>query len=1020
MRTILTAAMNNPSVVFVFFAALAIFGVASFITMPRLEDPEINPPFATVVTALPGASAEMVERLVTEPLEEAISELEDIKDLVSVSKTGYSKIDIELHAGVDVLEHWRTMRRLIRDAQDQLPDDAIQSKIFAENILDVGVMTLAVVAPTGSDPDGVITVLDGLAHATEQAIGKMPGVGRVELQGNLKEEVAVEVDLKKLALRRVPFTRVLGALRAANPRLPGGDVAVAGTNYAVRTARTFESVDQVAQVTVDVAGTGTPVRVSDVATVKRAPAQARDRARYLQRPAVLITPYMQSDWSITRLGADLREAVPSLAAPLPEGFELKIVSDQSQRVNKRIGHFMLNLFEGLVLVIGVTALALGLGGMVPVAISLPLAMLMGLGGMNALGLALHQVSISSLVIVIGMLVDNSIVITENVERHMRLGASPKQAAIDGALEVWGSVLTSTLTTVVAFTPLAFMSDNTGDFIRTLPIVVCLTLGSSYLAAMLLTPIVAARLYRPRETIITRLERRVLPHFDRLLDRALARPLITLALSGLLLAGALSSMNLLGVRFFPKAELSQFHVLVTAPAEANIAVTEETVRMVEQVLDEIPDVSHYASALGRGMPRFYYNVFPVRSDEAHGQILVTLKDDAQLTAAEVVEMLNRRFSNAPGVRIEPLEIEQGPPVGAPVVVRLQSKELAPIRRAAQEVIARIEGLPEVERVYDDFGLDVPRIAVEVDRAQASRAGLNEADIATAVRLAVAGIEATTLRDADEELSVVVRGRFEQEKDFSGLENLFVDSSVTQEAVPIRQVATVVPDFTLGAIPHRDQERTITVRVWNRSKISADELEVAVQRALEGFGVPQGVELSFGGETEHRSRSFESLGRLAIIAIFAVLVILVFQFRSLIKPFAILVALPLSAIGGILGLWVLGAPLGFMAILGLVALIGVVVNDSIVLVEFVEICRRQEMPVDKAVRQGARIRLRPIAMTTVTTVFGILPLALFGGSLWRPMGAVIIFGLITSSLLTLIIVPVLYRQLDRLASLFKRSS
>jgi len=1025
VRRLIVAALDNPAVVVALFAALTLAGVMSFFSMPRREDPEVNPPFALIITALPGASAERVERLVTDPLEDAIDELEDIKRMSSTSRTGVSVIEIELYQEVDVLERWRTLRRLVAGAEELLPDDATRPEIRAENLLDVGVMTIAVAGPASDDTPQARAVLERIAEELEDRIERIPGIARVSAQGMAEPEVAVDVDLRSLAVKRIPFARVVGALQAANARMPGGDMAVSGTRYPVETSGAFESVEQVEQAVVDVSQAGTPVTVGDVAQVSLGSAEDRERVRFRGRPGVLLTPFMQDGQSVTDLALELRELVREQSESVPQGYELVVVSDQAERVEQRIDKFSFNLLQGLCLVIAITALALGFGGMIPVTSALPLAMVMGLAGMNAVGLELHQVSISALVLVIGMLVDNSIVITENVERHMRLGSSPRQAAIDGAHEVWGSVLSSTLTTVVAFTPLAFMSDNTGEFIRSLPIVVCLTLGSSYLVAMLVTPALAARLYRPRETIAARLERRVVPVFDRLLARALKRPWVPIGVALVALVLALLSTGMadlahfpkLDVEFFPKSETREFHVDVTAPLGSSLHTTEEGVLEVEQALEQVPEVAAYTAALGRGFPRFYYNVFPRDADEAHAQVHVALKQDGRPTA-EIVAELNERLGHLPGTRIEPRELEQGPPVGAPVVVRLSGDDIPPLRAAAREVIRLVEGSPAVDLAYDNYGPDVPRVAVDVDRVRASRAGLAESEIAAAVRLAVAGFEATTLRDADEEVPVVVRAHADQRSDFGGLATIYVDSQVSGQAVPILQLAEVVPDFTLGSIRHRNRARTVTVRIYPAPGTSTTELEQAVDGAIDGYRPPSGVALELGGETEHRSRSFESLGRLGLIAILAVFVILVFQYRSLLKPLAILTALPLALIGAVVGLWVLQEPLGFMAVLGLVSLIGVVVNDSIVLVEFVEICRRRGADLDDAIRQGVRIRLRPIAMTTITTIFGMVPLTFFGGSLWRPMGAVIIFGLLTSTLLTLVIVPVLYRQLERAKQLATR--
>ncbi|MDJ0763366.1 MAG: efflux RND transporter permease subunit [Myxococcota bacterium] len=1026
MKFVLRAALGNPAVVTAFFGAFIVAGLFSFFNMPRKEDPEVNPPFGVVITPLPGASAATVERLVTEPLETAIGELPDLKTLVSGSRTGVSVITIELFHEADVLDRFRTLRRLVSEGASELPSDALPSDIRAENLLDVGIMTMAVSA-TGEGTDSTVNQkLTALAESLESRVKKLSGISRVAIQGTIEKEVRVETDLHALAVRRVPFTRLLGALQSANNRLPGGDIAIQGSRFPVETSGAFERLSEVAATTIDVSPTGTPVKVADVATVALGEEDARVRARYMGRPAVLVTPYMQDGAKITALGERLSALVDDFRSSLAPGFHVDIASNQSARVDRRISKFVVNLLQGLGLVIGITAIALGLGGMIPIAAALPLAMLMGLALMDAVGIELQQMSLYALVLVIGMLVDNSIVITENVERHMRFGKSSRDAALDGTYEVAGSVLSSTLTTIVAFIPLAFMSDNAGEFIRSMPIVVSLTLASSYVVAMVVTPALATRLYRPQETIATRLERWAQPKFDRFLWGALRHPWVTLGISGMFLAGTIwvivgtlnGNLALVGLEYFPKSESRECHIDITTPVGSHITTTEQAVKKVETALAQVPEIASYTATVGEGFPRFFYNVFPRSSDESHAQIHLRLTKDGRPTP-QILAAIKALVGPMPGTRVEYREMEQGPPVGAPVVVRISGEEIPTIRKAAVAVIGRLKGSPIIEDVYDDFGPDIPRVSVDVDRDRAARVGLSEGEIAAAVRMAITGVQATTLRQGDEEIPIVVSAKEDERQDIGDLNALFVDARATGKTVPIRQVAEVVPDFTPGQIRHRDFERTISVRVWGAEDVPTTDLERVVRSVLADYTAPSGVTLTFGGETEHRTRSFASLGQLGLVALMAVFIILVIQYRSLSKPFAILAALPLSIIGAVVGLMVLKTTMGFMSIVGMVSLIGVVVNDSIVLVEFIEQQRRQGEGLDAAIREGVRIRLRPIFMTTVTTIFGMIPLTFFGGVLWRPLGAVIIFGLLFATLLTLVVIPVLYRQIEKANELITKA-
>jgi len=1006
MRRLIQAAYEHPTLTGIFFTAMVLAGVFSFHNMPRREDPEVSVPYAIVVTVYPGASAEKVERLITGPIEDAAYNIGDIKKLDSYSRTGVSVVVIQIHLGCDIDEHWRRLRREIADVE--LPENALSPEITAEDLIDVGTVTLALAAPEGSEQDTVAPMLARLSDPIEKRLKKVAGVERVEVTGYPEEEVKVDVDLKKISMRRLPFTRIPGAIMAADARIPGGDLKLAGTRFPVEISSQFETEEQVKNVIVDMSDTGSPVRVGDVALVKKGPEESSVRARWMGRRAVLLTAFMQDGVDVTRLGRRLREMRSDIARNLPDGYTLAVAADQGRRVQKRISGFMFSMLQGFLLVVMVIALTLGLRGTVAVAVALPLSILMAFAGMSVFNIELQQVSIAALILAVGMLVDNSIVITENVHRHLRLGESKMSAAVNGAGEVWGSILSSTLTTMVAFIPLAFMGGMTGTFIRSIPIVICLCLASSYLVAMLLSPSLGARLLKPSGGLVLKFDRKLMPGYERLLKWTLNHPLRTLVGAFVLIAISVASVRFMDVQFFPAAEVNEFIIDIAGPPDANVDKTESVVRKVEKVLSVHQGVDQFTASVGQSMPKFYYNVETVSADEAFAQFLVHSKHGGESTAGVVAD-LKKLMPDVPGYRISVQQLEQGPPVGAPVVARLSGQKIALLRKAARQIKARLEGLPEVEQIYDDYGDDIPRVSVEVDEVHAARAGITNMDIMRQLRLAVSGVSAAELREGDDEIPVVVRVLEDQRGDFNALKSLYLDTA-GGKSTPLGQFARIVPDFTLARVIHLDRERTVSVKIWGRDT-SALMLEKAVRERISDYELPDGVELSYGGETEERDESFSNLGSLAVVAIMAVLFILVSQYRSLRHAFVIITALPFSVVGGVLGLWITHSPIGFMALVGLVSLIGVVVNGSIVLLEFIEMRRREGIDLEQAVVDAGKVRFRPIILTTVTTVGGLVPLTFFSTNLWMPMGSVVIFGLLVSTVLTLIVVPVLFTQVEK---------
>lgn len=1005
IRRLVAGAAQNWHLTLAAFLGVVVAGIIGYLSLRRQEDAKVGVPYALIVTVFPGAGPERVENLVSRPLEEAAQSIGDLRWISSTSRANVSVILLRLENGVDIDAHWQDLREAVAAARGELPEGVREPKVETKSFDDVAVLTLALSAP-GQTWDDAERRLRDEARLIERRLESVRGVSRVEIQGDRDEELAAELDLEAMKTRRVTLERVLQALAARNVKIPPGSLERGGSVVVLEASGFFRSEDEVGQTVVDVTPAGTPVRLHEIARVHRRWQDAEERIYHDGAPALLLAVFPQDSADLVELGGRLREWVERRRDELPPGLELALTTDQAERIERRVGSFVDNLWQGMLIVVVVCVLLLGARNALLVALAVPASSLGALFTMWLAGIDMHQVSLGALVIALGMLVDNAVVVADNVTAHLRLGKDRMTAAIDGASEVNLAILSSTLTTVAAFIPLMIMPGLAGEYVSSLPFVVSAALAWSYLLALFVNPMLAGQLLRPKLGLAERLQG-VLSRGYRRLAPGLLRlrwPILAAAFAGVALA--LHGLPQLGIEFFPKAEMAQFYVDVEGPDGSTVERTTASARVVEQHLRREPSVREITTMVGGGLPRFYYTHFPRENDPTVAQLLVRVAPDTPPDdVRELIVRLNRELVHLPDTRVTGHQLELGPPVGAPVVIRLAGDDVGTLRAASRALRTRLAADPEITRTADDFGQDTRQVRAVVDDAQLGRAALSHFQVAATIRAAAEGVAATTFDTHDEELPVTVRARPADRDDFALLEDLYLDSPIAGK-VPLRQVARLEPVFEVGRLHRRNLQRTLSLKVWTDTLL-ATELQTRVEGALADYRPPPDVQLELGGEAEERDEAFANLGRAAIIAVAVILIILVAQFRSYGQALTVLATIPFSIIGAFLGLWVTDSPVGFMAMLGLVSLSGVVVNNAILLLEFINIGLRQGKPLEQAIIDAAGSRLRPILATSLTTVVGLIPLTFSGGGFWEPMGAVMIGGLLTSTVLTLVVVPSLAR-------------
>lgn len=1000
----------------VMFLMAAVLGVYSLRTIPQAEDPTFPIASFTVVAVYPGATPTDMEQLVVDPLEQRLNELDDLRKLKTEIEDGLAVLSVEFEAHSDADRRHDDVVRELNALRPSLPAGLARLEVEKFDADRVNIVQLALV----SDALPVHQLAEE-AEKLGDRLERLPGVRSVARWGYPEREVVAELDAGRLAALRIPVGRVLQAVQSEDLNIPGGTVSAGATAFAVKTSGSFRRVEDVARTVV--AGTGTSlVRLSDVARVHWGYEDARHLGRYNGHRAVFVTATMKEGERIGTVRDAIYQELDAFAPGLPAGMTLERGFDQSANVHHRLAHLGWDFTLAILLVL-VTLLPLGTRASLVVMISIPLSLAIGVTLLHATGFTINQLSIVGFVIALGLLVDDSIVVVENISRFLREGHARRDAAILATRQIAVAVLGCTATLIVAFLPILFLPGNAGRFIRSLPVAVIFTIVASLVVSLTIIPFLASQLLREDPTARGNVVLRGLTwvidrSYGRWLHRALARPRTALALAALLVAGSLALVPLIGFSLFPKADTPQFLVRIATPEGASLAETDRAARFVERSVGTAPGVRAVLMNVGRSNPDIYYNIVPRHERLTVAEAFVLLdKFDVRQTP-RLLDSLQAVLDGYAGARIEVVAFENGPPIDAPIAFRVVGADLDTLRTLAAtvtEAIGATPGARDVVNPMDRFGTG---LRVAVDRERAGLLGIPTAEVDRTVRLGVAGLVAGTLRD-DGGDDYVVRLRLPaagpgSARSLDGtprpavLDELYL-TSATGAAVPLRQVATVGLERTLPVIQHFNKERSATVTANVTRGFNTDRVTRQVLARLAGVTLPAGYRIIPAGEIESREESFGGLGAAIIVAIFLTLAILVLEFRTFTSTLIVASVIPLGVVGGLVALFLSGNTLSFTAMVGFVALIGIEIKNSILLVDFTNQLREDGVPLDAAIEQAGRVRFLPIVLTTLTAVGGLLPLALQGSSLYSPLALVIIGGLLSSTLLARLVTPVMYKLL-----------
>ncbi|MEO1022192.1 MAG: efflux RND transporter permease subunit [Bacteroidota bacterium] len=981
-------------------------GSYSLLTMPRSEDPKPNFPVFTVVVVYPGTGPEDMEELVVDPIEEAIEELEDIEKVETKIQDGLVIITIDSKFGIDVDDKLNEITREINAVRSDLPDGILSLDIdkFDPNS-NVSIMQLAVYSGEAS----YARLLD-IAEDLEYRLEQINGLSGVEIEAEQEEEIRVSLDMQKMANQNISVPQVVGILTSQNTNIPGGNLKSANRSFTIKTSGGFKNLDEIGS-TVITSNSGQMVYLRDIADVAFAYEDMRWKGTYLGQQAVFVTLTQEASENVVELTDRVSSAVQEFSETLPPEVQLVTVFQQAEAVQARLSEFLVNLMQGIGLVGLIIFLFLGIRPAVIIMFVIPLSIMLAIAGLDSSGYALQQISIAALVIALGLLVDNGIVVVENIVRFRTLGFSLPQAAYKGTSEVGPAVISSTITTLLAFAPLALLSSGAGEFLRSLPVTVILVLVASLLLALTFTPIFSSRVLGKRTAhsgiimpFIQRISRKA---YIPSLKLALRRPLLFVVGALLFFFGAFALFPYVGISFFPTADKPLLLIEVEAPNGANIDETERAVLYIEEVLQQTPGIKDYASNVGHGNPTVYYNRVGKEYERTHGQVIVNFEEWNPADFYSTLNDLRQAFASYTDATISFTELKNGPPFEAPIEIKVIGDDLAVLRAIAfdvERVLAQSEGTLNVE---NPLAIAKTDLKVAVDRERASMYGVNILDTDIAVRAGLAGYSVGEVSlDNAEEYPLIVRLPVEEDTRISDLDKIYFATPQNQP-VPLRQIAGLEFESTVNEIQHFDFQRSIAVTADVINPDATTTITEQIMAELEKLDVPEGYSLYIAGEYEAQQETFGDLGALLILAMVGIFAVLVLQFRSFKQPLIVFAAVPLAVTGSFIALFIIGWSFSFFAFVGFISLIGIVVNNSIILVDYTNQLMAEGLNKYEAVVKGAETRFIPIILTTTTTILGLLPLTLQATSLWSPLGWTIIGGMISSTFLTLIIVPILYQ-------------
>ncbi len=1009
---IVEASMKNRQITLLITLLLVVVGVYSLMHMARREDPKMTIRQGLIIMTYPGAKAIRVEKQVTKRIEEHLFRYEEVKKDETESRTsdGLSIIQVELQGWVKNRDKfWSKLRHDLYELKAaSLPRETIGPVINS----DFG-DTIALLIAVESDRH-TYTDLKDYIEIIEDELRPLLVVSKLKRYGEQKEQLYVTSNSQKLSKYGVSIQQVIEALQSMNTVNYAGEIKSGSSEIQIHTSDLYDSVDQILEQQVYITPKGEIVRVKDVAEVERRYMEPDSFIRVNGTKVLMLSVEMQSGYNIVEFGQKVDERLDLAKKRLPSDVRVRKVVDQPSVVDHSIMHFLKEFLIAIVAVILVMMVLLPLRVALVSALAIPITIMITFAFLDFLKIDLQQMTLAGLIVVLGMVVDNAIVIVDDYIERLDQGAPPWDAGWQSATDLFVPVFSATIAIICAFIPMdLILSGNAGEFLFTLPVAVAVALVVSLFVAILLTPLLCYFLIKTglhsaakKKTKPSALDR-LQAFYDAVLLKAFNRPGITLLVGFMTIVATVVLMSRLPIRMFPIVERNQFCLEIYMNQGINLETTDRAVKKIERLLGKDERVTEVASFVGCASPRFYMTYAPQMPDKNYAQVLINTASN-QATQELVDELLIKLNDFLPDGQILVKQLQQGPPVDAPIEVRVVGNDLVAIKKIGNQIKEILKNTAGTNFVRTTFREDYYDIGVKVDEDVANRLGFSSQSIAQLLALSFKGAAVSTLWEGDNPIDIFLRFDKESRTDFDAIGNAYVTSPATGAAVPLRQIAKLVPEWQTGKIRRRNGVRTLTVRSEAQMGRMPNEILNKIMPQIHAIDLPLGISINYGGELEDEKETMGEFAAALGTSLILIFMVLLFQFKELKKTVIIMITIPLSWFGAIFGLYITNNPFCFTGFIGVISLSGLVVRNGIILIDYADklLAVRKEEDVRSVALDAGKRRMRPVFLTSIAAAAGVVPMIIGGSPLWAPLGSVLSVGLIFGMILTLFIVPVLY--------------
>jgi HAE1 family hydrophobic/amphiphilic exporter-1 len=1020
--SIYKSAVNNPITTILIFVAIMVFGLYSLTRLPIDFYPKMDLPMISVVTTYSGANAADVETNVTKPLEDVLNSIQGLKELRSTSQDNSSIITLEFEWGVNLDESMNDIRGAIDQALDNLPDGIQRPSVVKFSTSSMPILMYTITA-NESYPGLSKMITEKIINP----LNRVDGIGSAAMTGDPKRKIYIDIDPNKLDAYHLSVEQVGNAIAAENLNMPSGNIKMGSTDFQLRVEGEFKESDQIRGIVVGTSN-GTPVFMRDIALVRDTIKDVTLEQKTNGQNSIQLYVMKRSGANTVSVGRDVKKMIEQIKPTLPPDVKILEVFDSSTFIKGSVANLSDTLLFALLFVASVVFFFLGRWrATVIILLTIPISLIAALIYLAVTDNSLNIISLSSMSMAIGMVVDDAIVVLENITKHIERGSSPREAAIYATNEVWLAVIMATLVVVAVFLPLTFVPGMTGVIFNQLGWIVSITVVVSTIAAVTITPMLAARMMRIRpklenpnrfsyDATVGKWLNSLDAWYERVLHWALThKRRVILSAAGIFI-GSLFLFPLVGTDFMSQNDQSRLAIKVELAPATRVEVTAQTARKIEKMLAEkIPEMELVSTSSGADDQGGISSIFMGTSGSNIINMTVRLKQlgERKRSDIEIAEQIRPELAKYPEI-INYQVTTGGISMGSSSTFDLEiyGYDFNSTNKLAQELQQSVTGLKGVRDVQISRKDDKPELEVILDREKLALNGLNSTSVSNAIRNRISGMTASKFREDGDEYDIIVRLQEQYRNSVSMLEEVSLPTP-SGKFVKLKEVGTVKEYWAPPNIEHKAKQRIVTVSI-TPVNVSLTDLAKDVKAKIAKLNVPSDIQIVLGGVYKDQQESFQNIGYLALMVLMLVFIVMASQFESFSKPFAIMFSIPFALTGVILALLITHTKLNVVAALGIVMLIGIVVKNGIVLIDFINLLRDRGMALNDAIAAGGRSRLRPVLMTASATFLGMVPMALSvgdGSETWTPMGITVIGGLVFSTIITMIIVPVMYAIFSR---------